>query len=106
MIWPEQPRASEPGLVCPQLHPLEKHQVTVRRQRPGPSRSGSSGTHRPAAELNPLRSFVTAKKPYPPNTPTRWVTGFYETWRRRKAAYDRQVKTQGLQETLRFQPAY
>ena len=36
---------------------------------------------------------------------SRWK-GIYETWRRRKAAYDRQVKSQGLGETLRFQPAY
>jgi len=36
---------------------------------------------------------------------SRWK-GIYETWRRRKAAYDQQVKTQGLEETLRFQPAY
>ena len=49
---------------------------SVRRQGPGPSRSGSIWTHRPAAESNSLRSFVTAKRPYPPNTPTRWVTGF------------------------------
>jgi hypothetical protein len=36
---------------------------------------------------------------------SRWK-GIYETWRRRKAAYDQQVKTQGFEETLRFQPAY
>ena len=36
---------------------------------------------------------------------TRWK-GIYETWRRRKDAYDRQVKAAKLEETLRFQPAY
>ena len=36
---------------------------------------------------------------------SRWK-GIYETWRRRKADYDRQLKARSLEETLRFQPAY
>jgi hypothetical protein len=36
---------------------------------------------------------------------SRWK-GIYETWRRRKADYDCQVKARRLEETLRFQPAY
>jgi len=36
---------------------------------------------------------------------SRWK-GIYETWRRRKEDYDRQVKTSKLEDTLRFQPAY
>jgi hypothetical protein len=36
---------------------------------------------------------------------SRWK-GLYETWLRRKAEYDRLVKTRTVEETLRFQPAY
>jgi hypothetical protein len=36
---------------------------------------------------------------------SRWK-GIYETWRRRKDAYDQEVNTKGLEEALRFQPAY
>ena len=36
---------------------------------------------------------------------SRWK-GIYETWCRRKADYDRQLKARSLEETLRFQPAY
>ncbi len=36
---------------------------------------------------------------------SRWK-GLYETWLRRKEAYERQLKEQGLPETLRLQPAY
>lgn len=36
---------------------------------------------------------------------SRWK-GIYETWRRRKQAYDEQVKNQDITESLRFQPAY
>jgi hypothetical protein len=35
----------------------------------------------------------------------RWK-GIYETWRRRKAAYEAQIEDQGLVETMRLQPAY
>ena len=36
---------------------------------------------------------------------SRWK-GIYETWCRRKAAYDRQLKAGSLGDALRFQPAY
>jgi len=36
---------------------------------------------------------------------SRWK-GIYETWRRRKAAYQNQIAQQDLSETLRVQPAY
>lgn len=36
---------------------------------------------------------------------SRW-NGIYETWRRRKEAYDQQVKARSLADLLRFQPAY
>ena len=36
---------------------------------------------------------------------SRWK-GIYETWLRRKEAYERQLKERGLAETLRIQPAY
>ncbi len=36
---------------------------------------------------------------------SRWK-GIYETWRRRKEAYDAQIKEHDISETLRFQPAY
>ncbi len=36
---------------------------------------------------------------------SRWK-GLYETWLRRKAAYERQLKEHSLAETLRTQPAY
>ena len=36
---------------------------------------------------------------------SRWK-GFYETWLRRKEAYERQLKENGLPATLRLQPAY
>ncbi len=36
---------------------------------------------------------------------SRWK-GIYETWRRRKEAYDRQVKSRSVGALLRFQPAY
>ena len=36
---------------------------------------------------------------------SRWK-GIYETWRRRKEAYDRQLQAGTLDEALRFQPAY
>ena len=36
---------------------------------------------------------------------SRWK-GLYETWLRRKAAYERQLKAQGLAGSLRLQPAY
>jgi hypothetical protein len=36
---------------------------------------------------------------------SRWK-GIYETWRRRKAAYDEMLKTGSLDAALRFQPAY
>lgn len=35
----------------------------------------------------------------------RWK-GIYETWRRRKAAYDAQIKSRELVEAMRLQPAY
>jgi hypothetical protein len=36
---------------------------------------------------------------------SRWK-GIYETWLRRKEAYERQLQERGLAETLRVQPAY
>lgn len=36
---------------------------------------------------------------------SRWK-GIYETWRRRKAAYEAQVKKHSLVQTMRLQPAY
>jgi len=36
---------------------------------------------------------------------SRWK-GIYETWLRRKQAYDEQLKHRGLSEALRIQPAY
>lgn len=36
---------------------------------------------------------------------SRWK-GIYETWRRRKDAYTRQMQKRDLSETLRVQPAY
>ena len=36
---------------------------------------------------------------------SRWK-GLYETWLRRKEAYERQLKEHSLAETLRAQPAY
>ena len=36
---------------------------------------------------------------------SRWK-GSYETWRRRKEAYNRQIRQRELVETLRVQPAY
>ena len=36
---------------------------------------------------------------------SRWK-GIYETWRRRKEAYARQIQQSDLAETLRVQPAY
>ena len=36
---------------------------------------------------------------------SRWK-GHYQTWLRRKAAYEKQIKEHGFAETLRFQPAY
>ena len=36
---------------------------------------------------------------------SRWK-GLYETWRRRKAAYEQQLKSRGLADSLRLQPAY
>lgn len=35
----------------------------------------------------------------------RWK-GIYETWRRRKVAYDAQIKSRELVEAMRLQPAY
>jgi hypothetical protein len=35
----------------------------------------------------------------------RWK-GIHETWRRRKAAYEAQMESQDLVETMRLQPAY
>jgi hypothetical protein len=35
----------------------------------------------------------------------RWK-GIYETWRRRKAAYEAQMESRNLVETMRLQPAY
>ena len=35
----------------------------------------------------------------------RWK-GIYETWQRRKAAYEAQIKRRGLVEAMRLQPAY
>jgi len=35
---------------------------------------------------------------------SRWK-GLYETWKRRKEAYERQLKSQGLAGALRLQPA-
>ena len=35
----------------------------------------------------------------------RWK-GIYQTWRRRKAAYETQMESQDLVETMRLQPAY
>lgn len=35
----------------------------------------------------------------------RWK-GIHETWRRRKAAYDAQIKSRELVEAMRLQPAY
>ena len=36
---------------------------------------------------------------------SRWK-GIYETWKRRKDAYTRQIRHRDLAETLRVQPAY
>jgi hypothetical protein len=36
---------------------------------------------------------------------SRWK-GIYETWMRRKKAYDEQIRERDLSEALRFQPAY
>ena len=36
---------------------------------------------------------------------SRWK-GIYETWRRRKGTYDKQLQQRDLSETLRVQPAY
>lgn len=36
---------------------------------------------------------------------SRWK-GIYETWLRRKQAYDSEIKQRDLVEALRFQPAY
>ncbi len=36
---------------------------------------------------------------------SRWK-GIYEVWLRRKRAYDQQLKTQDLAQTIRYQPAY
>lgn len=36
---------------------------------------------------------------------SRWK-GIYETWRRRKQQYDKQIKTQDISDSLRFQPTY
>ena len=36
---------------------------------------------------------------------SRWK-GLYETWQRRKEVYERQLKSHGLAESLRLQPAY
>ena len=36
---------------------------------------------------------------------SRWK-GLYETWKRRKEAYEKQLKAQGLAGTLRVQPVY
>jgi hypothetical protein len=36
---------------------------------------------------------------------SRWK-GIYETWRRRKEAYSKQMQQRDLAETLRVQPAY
>ncbi len=36
---------------------------------------------------------------------SRWK-GLYETWLRRREAYERQLKSRGLAESLRLQPAY
>lgn len=36
---------------------------------------------------------------------SRWK-GIYETWRRRKESYRRQLKERGLSEVMRIQPAY
>ncbi len=36
---------------------------------------------------------------------SRWK-GIYETWKRRKEAYIKQIKEHGLAETMRVQPAY
>jgi hypothetical protein len=36
---------------------------------------------------------------------SRWK-GIYETWRRRKEAYNKQMQQRDLAETLRVQPAY
>lgn len=36
---------------------------------------------------------------------SRWK-GLFETWKRRKEAYEQQLKAQGLAGTLRVQPAY
>ena len=36
---------------------------------------------------------------------SRWK-GIYETWRRRKAAYEEQIKTRSLAQAMRLQPAY
>ena len=36
---------------------------------------------------------------------SRWK-GVYETWRRRKGAYAKQIQERDLAETLRVQPAY
>lgn len=36
---------------------------------------------------------------------SRWK-GIYETWRRRKESYARQLKEHRLEDSLRFQPAY
>ena len=36
---------------------------------------------------------------------SRWK-GIYETWQRRKEAYEKQLKAQGLMDVLRIQPAY
>jgi hypothetical protein len=36
---------------------------------------------------------------------SRWK-GIYETWQRRKQAYDKQLQQRDLTEALRFQPVY
>ncbi len=36
---------------------------------------------------------------------SRWK-GIYETWRRRKEAYRKQIQERGFAQVLRFQPAY
>ena len=36
---------------------------------------------------------------------SRWK-GIYETWRRRREAYSKQIRRRDLAETLRVQPAY
>lgn len=36
---------------------------------------------------------------------SRWK-GLYETWQRRRRAYEQQIRERKLSETLRFQPGY